>query len=101
MTLSKVGKYFSNIRVVSTVLASFVITIAFAGNAYTDYKLEKYITVAALNTYMIKKDVQGLLRRIEYLKLDLRNATTSERQTINDKISLIETQIRQVSYETP
>ncbi len=94
--LDKIGKFFNNIKVVSSVLATFIVSMAFAGNTYTDYKLEKYITVAGLDNYMSKRDVSALVRRIEYLTLDLRNATPEKRQMIHDKIALINTQIRQI-----
>lgn len=96
---SKMFKYFTNIKVVVSSLISIMALSFVSLNAYTDYKLEQYITVTALDSYMIKRDVQALLRKIEYLKLDLQNADTASRQVINDKISLIDTQIRQIRGE--
>lgn len=92
----KLGIFFSNLKTIWGGIVVLLVALSWTGNAYTDYKLKDYITNSALNSYMIKRDVKELLRKIEYLTLDLRTADPVKRQSINDKISLINAQIRRI-----
>jgi hypothetical protein len=92
----KLGVFFGNLKTIWGGIAIIMMALLWTGDAYTDYKLKDYITESALNDYMINREVKELLREIEYLTLDLRTTNPVKRQSINDKISLINAQIRRI-----